>query len=628
MKSDNVMDVVVPRIVKVTVFSAFSLCFTTILAEESVVAELTLVVVWGERLRIGDAQADDSFWRGAPPSLSVRSQSEAGALIDLSVNGSAFSEAGVIFNGAAVRNAQTEHFNGDLSCPSDWLEVPRVLTGIDLYRVNAGHPAGSLEARMAPVAERGGKATLGVGTDGLYFLRANDREVFDITDSVRGWVGAFVEAAHADRIDGYDDNDLDRFAVGGRFGMAAENWMFDSLIAFRWRDFGCRGAYGYDARPAWEANKSGLLSLDWIYDAGDDQKSEISVLWSRAHDVYRLDEHDPDYYENKHLADEIVLHATTRRHLTDWLFIDLRGDTVFEVYDTRRHHDYTGNSPYTKKSRYNRVHGSYAVLPGVKAGRWEFTAGASAEFYSAFSSECNPAAGIAYYLDDQNQSKVELSYREATRMPSYTELTYESPTTIGRYDLPLSHTRTLALDLTYKPTAAEAAVERVRGGAFVSRSERLTDWLKLAPNGRWTATALDPVTFFGFSGDTVIRVTDSFKLMADGAVIVKETDTDYYSSRYVMDYPVASFAVEARYDITDCWRISYRQGVEAWKSNPVRHGSDVRNVSRLETEFRLPFCRDLSFSLGMADIFDQAFEVVPGQKARGFTGYLSVTYAW
>ena len=141
-------------------------------------------------------------------------------------------------------------------------------------------------------------------------------------------------------------------------------------------------------------------------------------------------------------------------------------------------------------------------------------------------------------------------------------------------------------------------------------------------------TALDPVTFFGFSGDTVIRVTDSFKLMADGAVIVKETDTDYYSSRYVMDYPVASFAVEARYDITDDWRISYRQGVEAWKSNPMRNGSNVRNVSRLETEFKMPFCRDLSVALGMADIFDQAFEVVPGQKARGFTGYLSVTYVW
>lgn len=626
MKSRNTTIHLTSTTSKLLFLIGFTLLSANILAEEAI-AELSPVVVWGERLRMGDNQPDDSLWRGAPPALSIRNQSEAGALVDLSINGSAFSESGIIFNGAAVRNAQTEHFNGDLSCPSDWLETPNVLTGIDLFRSSAGHSAGSLETRMAPVASRGGKATLGVGTDGLYFLRANDREFFNITDSVYGWVGAFVEAAHADRIDGYEENDLDRFSVGGRFGMAAEYWTFDALISYRWREFGCRGAYGYDARPAWEANKSGLLSMDWIYDAGEDQRSEISLLWSRAHDAYRLDEENPDYYENKHLADEIVLHMTTRRHLTDWLFVDLRGDTEFEVYDTRRHHNYTGMSPYTKKSRYDRVHGSYAVLPGVKFDRWEVTAGASAEFYSAFNSECNPAAGIAYYFDEQEWSKIELSYREATRMPSYTELTYESPATVGTYDLPLSHTRTLALDLTYRPTTA-ATLERVRAGAFLSRSERLTDWLKLNPNGRWTATALEPVTFFGFSGDTVVKVTDSLKLMADGAVIVKETDTDYYSSRYVMDYPIASFALEARYDITDDWRVSYRQGVEAWKSNPIRDGSSVRNVSRLETEFKLPFCRDISFALGLADIFDQAFEVVPGQKARGFTGYLSVTYAW
>ncbi len=487
--------------------------------ETNEVTELAPVIIMGERLRIGEAQPEDSIWRGAPPAVTVRNQSEAGTVTDLSINGSAFSEAGVIFNGSAVRNSQTEHFNADVGCPASWLETPRVLTGAELFRTSAGHSAGSLEARLAPVTERGGKATIGAGLDGLYFMRIEDREVFDITDSVRGWVAAFIDAAHADRIDGYEENGMDRFAVGGRFGMQAENWIFDALITYRWREFGCRGAYGYDAKPAWEANKSGLVSLDWVYDAGDDQKSELSLLWSRAHDVYRLDENDPDYYENKHLADEITLHATTRRHFTDWLFIDLRGDTEFEVYATRRHHDYTGSSPVSIRRKLHRVHGSYAAMPGVKLGRWEFAVGAAAEFYSAFDSECNPAASAAYFLDDEERGKIELSYREATRMPSYTEMTYESPANVGTYDLPLSHTRTLALDYVYAPHENDL-IERGRAGAFLARSERLTDWLLTSRGGRWTATALDPVTFFGLSGDTLIKLTDDLKLMLDGAIIL------------------------------------------------------------------------------------------------------------
>ena len=103
---------------------------------------------------------------------------------------------------------------------------------------------------------------------------------------------------------------------------------------------------------------------------------------------------------------------------------------------------------------------------------------------------------------------------------------------------------------------------------------------------------------------------------------------DYYSSRYVMDYPIAAFAVEARYDVTDFWRVSYRQGVEVWKSNPVRRGSRIRNVSRAETAVEIPGVRGLEVALGLSDLFDQAFEVCPGQRALGFTGYLSVTWRW
>ncbi len=596
-------------------------------AETNAVAELAPVVVWGARLRMGEAAADDSLWRGAPPALAVRSQSEVGALTDISINGSAFSEAGIVFNGAALTNPQTEHFNADLSCPSDWLETPRILMGLDLFRANAGHSAGSLEALTAVPSGRNGRVTVGAGLGGLYFTRANVLEVFDITRSVKGWAGAFIEAAHADRIDGYKENDLDRLAVGGRFGMAAENWMFDTMVSFRWRDFGTRGAYGYDARPAWEANNQGLVSADWRYDAGDDQASEISVLWSRADDTYRLDRVVPSYYENKHTADEIVLHGTTRRHFTDELFIDLRGDTIFEVYDTNRKHNYSGTSPYAHKFRETRVHGSYAALPGVKLDRWEFAVGAAAEFFSNYDAQCTPAAGITYFTDDDERGKIALSYREATRQPSFTELTYEAPTTVGTYNLPLAHTRTLALDYAYQ-TKENTTLQSARAGFFLSRSHRLTDWLKTTPNGKWTATALRPVTFFGLSGDAVMKVTDSLKVMVDGAVTLKETDTDYYSSRYVMDYPIAAFAVEARWEVTELWSLAYRQGVEAWKTNPVREGSSVRNVSRFETTYKMPFCRDFSLSLGVADLFDQAFEIIPGQKMMGTTGYLAATYSW
>lgn len=581
------------------------------------VSALAPVVVWGARERAAAVQ--DAPWRAASSELAVRGQGEAGTLTDLSVNGSAFSEAGLLFNGATVRNAQTEHFNADLPMPGDWLGRPQVLTGLDLFRTGAGHPAGSLAVALDAPTERGGQATLGVGLNGLVFGRVNDIETFGLGDAGRAWVGAFAEAAHADMTDGYESNPMDRATAGGRFGFGTADWTFDALVSWAWRDFGCTGAYGANEKyPAWEEDQTGLVSADWRYDAGDDQASELSVLWTRGRDAYWLYRDNPDFYENTHLADSVTLHGTTRRHLAEWAFIDLRGDADAEIYSTTHHNNYSGQNPKTKTESFRRFHGSVAALPGVRFGDWEIAVGAAGEFFSDYDATCAPAGGISYAVSES--STVALSYREGCRMPSFTELTYDSPDSKGTIDLPLQRTRSVNLDWTWDEVG--------RLGAFFMRSEDLVDWLKANPSSGWKATALEPMTAFGLSGDADWQATRDLTLIPRGALVLKETSTDYWASRYAMDFPIASFSLEASYRILDSWRVAYRQGVEVWKPNPVRRGSRIRNVSRAETTFELPFCRGLEISLGLSDLFDQAFEVYPGQRALGFTGYCAVTYRW
>lgn len=603
------------------------------------VTSLTPIVVWGERIEQRVGERDARPYLDVSSALAVRDTGD-GTLVDLSVNGSAFSEAGLIFNGATVRNAQTEHFNVDLPVAADWLGEGRVLTGLDLFRAGAGHPAGSLAARLEPPDGRGGKATLGVGINGLVFGRLNDVETFGLGVTGRGWVGAFAEAAHADKSDGYELNPMDRAAAGGRFGCAADNWSWDNLVSWQWRDFGCTGAYGANEKyPAWEKDQTALVSSDWRYDADDDQASEVSVLWTRGRDAYWLYRDNPDFFKNTHLADSVTLHGTTRRHFADWAFVDLRGDADAEVYSTTHHNNYSGTNPKTKTENFRRFHGSLAALPGVRFGDWEFAAGAAAELYSDYAGTCAPAGGVTYHLDED--AKLAFSYREGTRQPSYTELTYDSPDSKGTIDLPLQRTRSVNIDWDWR--AAEdvgpyqggsvggdvlGALRSARLGLFLMRSEDLVDWLKKDRSSAWKATALDPVTSFGVSGDAEWAATRSLSFIPRGALVLKQTSTDYWASRYAMDFPIASFSLEASYRIIDGWRVSYRQGLEVWKSNPVRRGSSVRNVSRVETTCELPFCRDLEVTLGLSDLFDQAFEVYPGQKALGFSGYLAVTYRW
>ena len=570
------------------------------------VQELQPVEVWGERPAPAAAGAVDSVWRGASAAFAAREQGPAGGLADLSVNAGAFSESGLVLAGAPLRNAHTEHFNADLPIPSAWIGGVDAPTALDLARRTAGHTAGALALELSAPSGREGSVTAGAGLRGLAFVRADAAEGFAISGSVRGWAGAFVDSAHADRADGYDDNSLWRVAAGGRVGALAENWRADLLVAGFWRDFGVRGAYGANEKyPAWEEDAGGMLFGSWKYDAGDGQPAELTVSWQREHDVYWLDRYDHEFYENRHTSDTVVLHGATRRALSEVFFVDLRSDTLFEIIRSRSLGDHS------------RVQESLAAIPGVSVGDWEFSLGPAADLFSDYGSRFSGAGGIAYSFDEH--TKAQLSYREAYRAPSYTELNYESPSSLGNSGLPLKGRRTVALDLVR---------DRARIGFFYARSSHLVDWLKSSPSSAWYATDLGEVDVFGASGEGEWKLGGGVTLRAEGELAKKFSDADYYASRYALDYPLAGLVGTLKWEIAEGLAVSWRQGVEVWERNPIRRGGRIRNVSRAEASWELPFLRGVTARLGVDDIFDQGFEVFPGQRAAGISAYASLTWKW
>ncbi len=591
------------------------------------VVTLAPVSVWGEReLLPGSFSAVDQLAWEAEPKLLVKEQGPFGTQNDFSIHGSTFSEAGLLVNGLALRNPQTEHLNADFVAPLAWFQPPEVLTGADLFRLGAGHAAGSISLQLRRKPRPGGELSMGVGTKGLVFMRGNALESFRVYDT-DVYVGGFVDTAHADQVDGYRDNGLSRAAVGGRIGFVQEAWRWDTLLTFGWRDFGARGIYGTDEKyPASQQDEYALLSSVWTYDEGDETPTEVAFNWSRSHDVYQLYKKNSDFYQNRHLSDQLTLKGTSRRNVANVGYIDFRAEGDAEIYETRHHTHYNPFAPsQTKRERFDRFHGSFAMMPGTQLFMpFEIAAGVSAEVFSDYAPRFTPVAEVTYWAT--GASRAVLSYREGMRQPSYTELTYDSPNTTGTRDLPLGRTRTLSLDWIYDPM--EGLISSARAGLFYMNSHNLVDWMRAHSASKWTATALRNVQTFGATAESDIEIAENWRLKLDGCVTLKETTTDYYASRYAMDHPITSAGVALEWEVLSCWKLSYRQGVEVWKSNPVRRGDSIRNVSRIESEWIAPFNDNLSLTVGLYNLFNQHFEIIPGQKSAGFSGYLAITYRW
>ena len=167
-----------------------------------------------------------------------------------------------------------------------------------------------------------------------------------------------------------------------------------------------------------------------------------------------------------------------------------------------------------------------------------------------------------------------------------------------------------------------------RIGVFYARSSHLVDWLKTSRSSAWYATDLGEVDIFGASGEGEWRLGGGVTLRVEGELAKKFSDVEGYASRYALDYPLAGLVGTLRWEIADGLSLSWRQGVEVWERNPVRRGERVRNVSRAEAGWELPFFRNVTASLGVDDLFDQGFEVFPGQRAAGISAYASLTWKW
>lgn len=544
------------------------------------------------------------------PGLSLRDQGSGSPQTDLSIRGGPFNSAGLLLNGLTLRNAQTEHWHADVPAPEVWFGAPSVLTGLDRFRTAPGHPSGSVSLELAPMTEDLRSLTAGAGNKGLLFGNALATETAPLAGGGTAGASGFLSVDRSAQTDGYSDNDLLRTTAGGRLGALGERLQGDLVTAYSWREFGARGFYGTSpVYPAEERVQDALVagSLKRVDDPLN--PARVTAAWRRTEDTYWLDRHNHAFYENEHTTDFFALHGDTRRTFSETFSVDLRGDGDLETIDSTSLGDHT------------RSHGSLAVLPNLSAGPLTFTLGGSLDVFSDDTPAWLPAAGVEWALTDAHS--LFLSYTESVRQPSYTELNYESPSSLGNAGLDRQQTRTT--EFGWK---GQADIFTWKTAVFYEEGENIVDWIRAAPGSRWTSVNLDEVQTWGLAADGRAALTADTELGLDFLTLAKTCDTDLYASRYALDYPDVSTGASLRHRLTRDLLFRLRQGVSKYESNRVREYDDWFLNTGAEFQWRLPRADGFTLNAGVENLLDDDFQVYPGQESAGRRFFASLAYAW
>ena len=543
------------------------------------------------------------------PGTVLNMQGGPSGQVDLSIRGSSFSGAGLSVAGLALRNPQTEHFHAELPLSPALFARPDTLTGLDQALRTSGHLVGTLGLEFRP-ARREMSAGVGVGDRDRNWQDL--RAVYPLVSGEQSLhFGVFGGREFAGALD-YGDNELDRRQGGFHVQMAGADFQGDVAFGVQSKDFGARGYYG--VTPDWDAeeridDRLVVASLRWGKTA--DSYARCTALWRDLHDRYRLFWSLPGVFENRHHTRLGAVSFDGRGALAPQLALNWRVGGEYEDLDSNA----LGNR--------RRSRGDALLLPEYAIGRVRLHAGARGHLFSRESSEVQPQAGCE--LDLVENQRLFASYTEGVRRPSFTELNYDSPGSLGNQGL--ERQETAEYEIGWRGSHGSHGAWQL--STFHRRSRNTVDWIKQTGDSpRWLATDLGTVETWGVDLHGRYAVARSLEISGAYGWLHKDYDPKVFASRYVLDYPAHLVQLSATWWMTPVVRLAYSQLLRWQEGLPARQGDDFGAGGRAALTWAPQAMKGVEITLACDNVWDDDFETYVGQPVTGRRAWLSLAYTW
>ena len=544
------------------------------------------------------------------PGLVLTSQGVPDSQSDISIKGSAFSGAGIMVSGLFLGNAQTEHFNSELPVDPALLGRGRVVSGLDQSLAGDGYLVGAIAFDLATPAT-GGYASFGGISDGGYWASAAHTAALPYTRDASHYLSLFGGVQQIDDVD-LPGNDLESARGGFALQRTGDDSRSDLVVGHQRKRFGARGYYG--VTPAWDAEEEledTLVLGTWERGATADRRLRASLAWRQTSDDYTLFWTLPGIYHNEHQTDLVSgsLEGAGRSGQWGWLW---RVASAYEQIES------------TNLGDHNRTRASLTAIPSYQAGPWRFWGGARLEtFEESDETDLLPQLGLELSLP--TDWLIRASYTETVREPSYTELNYDSPGSLGDSGLENQHASSADLRVVAPslPTVSSFA------GLFYRVSRDTVDWVRETDEStRWQAVNLDRVETTGLEGGVDWHPTSPFALGLFGQLMEKETSSAPYSSRYALDYPRALLQLTLGWQASETLRLEYFQQARRQQENALRP-DDNQFLGHIAAHWFLPQLSAVKLSLYVHNLWDDDFWVYPGQATvTGRRASASLSVLW
>jgi len=448
-------------------------------------------------------------------SVDIQQRGAGGVQSDISIRGASFEQTLVLVNGLRMNDVETSHFNLDMPVPLQAIHSIDVLhgAGSTLYGSDAiGGVVDFTTAKpVAPVLQlRAGAGSFG-----------ENQQAFLGSMLGRKWSGTV--AGGRDFSTGFmPDRDYRSEEASSETWLQSALGKTDLLFAGSDRPFGANQFYGnYNS---WERTKGWFASIRQQLGS----KTEAAVAYRRHSDIFVLFRNDPAAYKNQHIDES-------------WQGAVRRKDQIFNraklFYGLEENTDAIQS---TSLGDHGRNQGAgYVDLDMSPTQRTTLSAGLREEVFSGGRSVLSPTVAGSIWVHPAVKLRASAGY--GFRLPTYIDLYYSDPSTIGNPNLKPESAWNYDGGVDWYPGARTAASLTV----FYSHQQNAIDYVRASTSEPWHAANLVGLRFTGVESSLQWQPVAGQQVRLAWTMLSGAQDALHgLLSEYVFNYPTnnASFS--------------------------------------------------------------------------------------
>ena len=405
--------------------------------------------------------------------IDIRRRGTNGTQADLYIRGGSFDQTLLLVDGIKVDDAQTGHHTMNLALPIEVIKRIEIIKGpaARIFGQNAFNGAINIITKDVP------------DTDVSLHVQGGSYNQFnaDVTAGINLDESSHIIHYSKNTSEGYrfnTDFDNQNFVLKSTFNK--KNLPIAMLISLSDRNFGANGFY---ASPAavnqYEETMASLIGFSTVIKKGN-FTWKPRVYWRRNEDEYVFVRNNPSIYRNLHISNKIA--AELNGSYTSNIGITGFGIETAKVYLSSNN---LGDN--------NRFVSTLFLEHRLELfdKKMDITPGVAVTYFSDFKFFAFPGIDIGYQVLDNLRVYGNLGY--TYRVPTFTDMNYKSPTTIGNPELEPEKAFSQEIGLKWNTAGFNASV-----AVFNRDSNRLIDYVKMQNTDPWQPQNIQDVTTKGF----------------------------------------------------------------------------------------------------------------------------------